>query len=163
MSHLHRRQKSSSADEESIPAHWGPCHFQLAALVCHHQSLSLLPVAPTASQPRASILSPRACQLWGGRAALPTTHCLLAKQELSTQAGKAAWAELFGSVTAWDGEVESYVNSHEGRDESSEPMDGFWCREPAPAPQGKGLPVPLVIFTHFSSFHFPQNEQAYFC
>lgn len=35
--------------------------------------------------------------------------------------------------------------------------------EGAPAPQGEGLPEPLVIFTHFSSTEFPQNEQAFIC
>lgn len=96
------------------------------ALVCHHLSLSPVPVAPTASQPPASILS-QACQPWGGKAAFPQPPTP-SSQNRDTQAGKAACAEVCRSIAAGEGEVESYANNHKGRKECSDLMDGCWCR-----------------------------------
>lgn len=129
MSHLHRRQKSSLADEESIPPRSGPCHFQLTGSSVP-SSVSVTGSSGSHCEPAMSINpEPKSSPALRGEICpgLPT-HSLLPKQEHSTQAGKAACAEVCRSITAWEGEVESYVNNHKGRNECSDIMDGCWCR-----------------------------------
>lgn len=129
MSHLHRRQESSLADEESIPARSGPCHFQLAGSSVP-SSVSVTGSSGSHCEPATSINpEPQSSPAlrWGTCLCLPT-HSLLPKQEHSTEAGKAACAEVFRSITAWEGEGESYVNNHKGRSECSDVTDGCWCR-----------------------------------